>query len=134
MNHIILFLLTLLLLAGCQMETTHQSDNESAPLVDPKYSVSKDRSELDKLRENIPSVQRRENDEKALIAELTAELKYPPEVVREKYANIVRKKRELFNKDMEKQREAFNKAEKKARDESLKSLETERENFLKKKV
>lgn len=124
------------LFSACQMETTHEhgAGASSAPLVDPKYSVAKDRSELDELRQDIPAPQRKENDEKALIADLTAELHYPPDVVREKFAGIVRKKRELFNKDMQKQRDEFNKSEKKTREDFLKSLTEERKDFLSRKV
>lgn len=129
-----LVLISGFIFTSCQMDSKHATQPADAPLVDPKYSVAKDRSEFDKLREDIPVVQRQQNDEKALIAELTAELKYPPDVVREKYANIVRKKRELFNKDMTKLRETFNKTEKKSRDDTLKNLEDERNQFLKKKV
>jgi hypothetical protein len=127
------FLLPALIFAGCQMQSKHAPVSQNAPLVDPKYSVAKDRSTLDDLREDIPVPLRKENDEKALIADLTTELKYPPEVVREKYAGIVRKKRDLFNKDMQKQRDEYNKAEKRTRDDFLKSLEEERKDFLSRK-
>ena len=50
--------------------------------IDPKYSVAQDRSEFEKLRADIPSDMRRVNDEKALIAELTAEVKLAPEQAR----------------------------------------------------
>ena len=121
-----ILLLIVLACSACQLESKHESNSGSAPLVDPKYSVAKDRSELDALREAIPVSVRKENDEKALIADLTTELRYPPEVVREKYAGIVRKKRELFNKDLQKQRDEYNKIEKKTREDFLKSLEVER--------
>ena len=130
----IILLLLVLAFSACQLESKHEANLQKAPLVDPKYSVAKDRSELDSLREDIPVTQRKENDEKALIADLTTELRYPPDVVREKYAGIVRKKRDLFNKDLQKQRDEFNKSERKTREDFLKSLETERKDFLSRKV
>jgi hypothetical protein len=131
-----LFLLTHTL--GCQVQTTRDAGNENKvegpTLVDPKYSISKDRSEFDKLRESIPAEVRQSNDEKALMAEWFSEVKLEPEKIRDKFDTIVRKKRELFNKDLTKQREAFNKEEKKKREEFLKDLEEERKDFLKRKV
>ena len=130
------FLLTHIL--GCQVQTTRDSGNENksdgSTLVDPKYSISKDRSEFEKLRESIPAEVRQSNDEKALMAEWFSEVKMEPEKIREKFDTIVRKKRELFNKDLTKQRDVFNKEEKKKREEFLKELEEERKDFLKRKV
>lgn len=103
-------------------------------LIDAKYSLAKDRAELDKLRESIPADIKTHNDEKAFLAELMSEIKYPPEVVRNKFSNLVRKKRDLFNRDMTRAREDFNKIEKKTRDVFTKELTEERESFLKKKV
>lgn len=135
----ILALALLILLSSCALNTKREGTPSSAtalsePGVDPKYSVGKDRSEFDKLRESVPAEIRQQNDEKALIAELTAELKYPPEVAREKFNNIVRKKRDIFSKDMSKIREEFNRHEKKERDEFLNELKEEREEFLKQKA
>ncbi|MCC2679223.1 MAG: hypothetical protein K0R29_1799 [Pseudobdellovibrio sp.] len=125
-------------LSSCALNTKRADQPASSALsepgVDPKYSVGKDRSEFDKLRENVPAEIRQQNDEKALIAELTAEVKYPPEVAREKFNNIVRKKRDLFSKDMSKIRDEFNRHEKKERDEFLEDLKEEREEFLKRKA
>lgn len=130
------FLIFVILASSCAVNS--KRDEKPSPLaepgVDPKYSVGKDRSEFDKLRENVPAEIRQQNDEKALIAELTAELKYPPEVAREKFNNIVRKKRDMFSKDMSKIREEYNKHEKTERDEFLNDLKEEREEFLKRKV
>lgn len=131
-------LVGIVLLFTCSCAVNTKREEKTSPLaesgVDPKYSVAKDRSEFDKLRENVPTEIRQQNDEKALIAELTADLKYPPEVAREKFNNIVRKKRDLFSKDMSKIRDEFNKNEKAQRDEFLNELKEEREDFLKRKV
>ena len=123
---------------GCQLQTSHETpDTGTSPnstLVDPKYSLSKDRSEFDKLRENVPADTKKTNDEKALTAEWFAETKYDPEKIRDKYDTLVRKKRDLFNKDMTKAREIFNKEEQKKRAEFLKELELERKDFTGRKA
>lgn len=126
-------------LISCQTSPEGGSDPDSASdrsaiLVDAKYSLTKDRTELDTLRESIPVDVKKKNDEAALMAEWFGEFKYAPEVIREKFSNLVRKKRELFNKDMTKAREEFNKNEKKYRDTFLKNLENERKDFLRYKA
>lgn len=141
--------LTCLIIAGCQLNPIQDSKydrweesdegkstlgKKPSTMVDTKYSLAKDRSELDKLREALPPEVKNQNDEKAFLAELMGEVKYPPEVVREKFSNLVRKKRELFNKDMTKSREEFSKNEKKTRETFTKSLSEERDRFLRKKV
>jgi len=119
---------------SCQLSSNRSHESMPSGLVDPKYSIAKDRSELERLRESLPVEVKKENDEKALMAELMSELRYPPEGVREKYMSQVRKKRDLFNKDMSKAREEYGKNEKKARDEFLKKMEEERRDFLSGKV
>lgn len=119
------------------LNTVREPENDSSstvPLVDVKYSLTKDRTELEKLRESIPPDVRKKNDEKALIVEWMGELKYTPEIVREKFNTLVRKKRDLFNKDMTKSREEYSKTEKRTREDFLKNLDTERKDFLKKRV
>ena len=146
-NHLILIFLTGLILTACQMNTIQDSkydrweegDDTEQPakkpaMVDAKYSLAKDRAELDKLRESLPSEVRNQNDEKAFLAELMGEVKYSPETVREKFSNLVRKKRELFNKDMNKSREDFGKVERKTREGFTRKLTEERNAFLKTKV
>jgi hypothetical protein len=135
MKQILLFLLPLVFFTSCQINSKRIHElNSNAPLVDPKYSIAKDREELDQLRESMPPELKKRNDEKALMAELMGELKFTPELVREKFSNLVRKKRDLFNKDMTKAREDFTKNEKKIRDDFYKNLEEERKDFLRKKV
>ena len=135
MKHLLLFWLAFVLFTSCQVVSRRSYEGQlNTPLVDPKYSIAKDREELDQLRESIPPEIKKKNDEKALMAELMGEIKYAPEVVREKFSNLVRKKRELFNRDMAKSREEIAKKEKIAREEFYKYLEQEREDFLRKKV
>lgn len=148
-THLIVIFLTGLMLTACQMNTIQDTKYDrweegadvvpeqpakKPAMVDAKYSLAKDRAELDKLRESLPPEVRNQNDEKAFLAELMGEVKYPPETVREKFSNLVRKKRELFNKDMNKSREEFGKVERKTREGFTRTLTEEREKFLKSKV
>lgn len=127
--------ITLVGLSACQLETKHVQESAPAqkPLVDPKYSLAEDRKEFEKLRENIPERKKQINDEKALYAEWTAGFRLVPNDVREKFENLTRKKRELFNKDMTAAREEVSKVEKQQRDAVLKELENERIDFSKRK-
>lgn len=141
MNSLIFATLSSLLclsLMACQVQTTRGSDEtsgaEGTTLVDPKYSLAKDRSDFAKLRESIPENVRQSNDEKALMAEWFSDVKLAPEKIRDKFDTLVRKKRDLFNKDMTKQRDSFNKDERKKREDFLKELESERKDFLRRKV
>lgn len=133
-NNIFLIVVTGFLVTSCQSDSKKESEAKSMPLVDAKYSLAKDRAEFDKLRESIPADVKKQNDEKALLAEWMGEFKNSPEIVFDKFNNLVRKKRELFNKDIARSREDFSKNEKKGRDEFLKNLADDREDFLKRKV
>ena len=138
LNKTYIYAIGLFLFTSCQLNSTRTTSEKPAALqstaVDAKYSVASDRSELDKIRESIPPDIKQENDEKALMAELTAELKRPPEVVRDKFFAVVKKRRDLFNKDMSRVREEYNKQERKARESFLEDLKDEREDFAKRKV
>lgn len=118
-------------LSSCQIETKRESEKAAPTLVDGKYSLAEDRSELDKIRESIPEAKRKANDEKALLAEWMSGFRLSPMEIQEKQENLVRKKRELFNKDMTRLREEISKSDKKKRDEFLKDLEKQRMDFSK---
>ena len=118
-------------LISCQIETKRAEDQDRSTLVDPKYSLTQDRSEFEKLRESIPAEKRKINDEKALIAEWMVGFRLAPNEIRERYDNLVRKKRDLFSQDMTKLRAEFSRTEEKNRDAFLKELESERNDFSK---
>ena len=125
----------LAMFVGCQTSSSHSgSSSSSNGRIDPKYSLTKDRSELAELRKDIPEETQRTNDEKALLNEWMSDFRYAPEQVRDKFNNLVRKKRELFNKDLTKQRDSFSKEEKKAREDFLEQLKEDREQFLTRKT
>lgn len=126
----------LVLNISCQSGPTQGSSatNAEKSLVDEKYSLSADRKAFDELRKDIPSEKRKENDELALTASLFADESKSPAQVREKFDNLLRKKRELFQKDMNKLREAYSKDERKRREAFMKQQEDERAAFQKRKV
>lgn len=128
-----LFLIQLL---SCQVATKREAGDsaETPTMVDPKYSISKDRAEFEQIRKSIPNDVKKVNDEKALMADLFLEVKRSPEEIRDKYDSLARKKRDLFNKDMTKAREEYNKNERKKREDFTKSLDEERKEFLQTKV
>lgn len=123
-------------MTSCSLLNKPDDDQESLEhdRVDVKYSLTKDRADLDKLRENMPTDVKRINDEKALILDWTQDFRYSPEIVRDKFNTLLRKKRDLFNKDMTRLRDNYSKIEKKKRDEFLKQLADERKDFLRERV
>ena len=131
--------LVVLMLTSCQIktnrsETSEQNGNsQGSTLVDPKYSISQDRSEFDQLRESIPKDKKKINDEKALLAEWMNGFRLSPSDIREKFDNLIRKKREIFSSDLNKIRDQYTKTEKKNQDEFLKSLAEERSDFSSRK-
>lgn len=113
------------LIIGC----ASQEKKDDAPLVDEKYSLKKDREAFEQLRKDIPEDVRRDNDEKAFMAELTADLSRHPSEVRSQFSRIINKKRELFGKDMNRTREKFNEELKKTREEFSRQQSKARSNF-----
>ncbi len=112
-------------------------ENDNRPLVDSKYSLSADRKQFEELRAEVPEDRRHENDESALILDMVSdtktELKRPPSEIRSKFDTMLRKKREIFNKDMGKEREIYTKAERKKRETFLKEQQEARGIFNREK-
>lgn len=121
----------LLIIGSCQIQSPrYEQSNQNPVRVSEDYKLKEDRQQFEQLRSEIPSDKREQNDEKALFAEWMSEVKKPPEVIREKFNTIVRKKRELFNKDMGYTRDQFSKSEKKLKEE-FNSKYDERKNEIK---
>lgn len=122
-----------LMLAACAGQETRKniySEHDPAkPLVDSKYSLTADRAKVDELRTMVPAEKKKENDELALILQLTGEVKKSPADVRSEFDKVVRKKRELIDKDLKKEREDFTNKEKRERDEFLDSQTKARDKF-----
>lgn len=132
----ILFLMLAWSLVSCsapERKNSYSSGDSSRPVVDEKYSLTADRQKLDQMRAEVPPERKKENDELALILQLTGEVKKEPSDIRSKFDSLIRKKRELFDKDMKKEREVFTKKEKKERDDFLKDQAQRRENFNRQK-
>ncbi len=116
-----------------EMSDSSAEQNKEKPLVEDSYRLKEDRQKFDEIRKDIPPERAQENDEKAFIAGLTSDITRHPEAVREKFSSIVRKKRELFNKDLEKSRNEFTKQERKDREAFNKNSELQRKEFTKDK-
>lgn len=134
----LLYLVSVIFILGCQISTKRSeggsSQNENAPLVDDKYTLTADRQQLEELRKSIPEEKKKENDELAFMSQLFADDKKSPSQIREKFDGILRKKREVFQKDMTKARETYVKEEKKRKDEFTKQQEEARSDFKKSKT
>lgn len=121
------------LLCGCSLQTKRPELQSKAvedrPLVDPKYSMAADRSELEQLRKDIPAETKKRNDELALLMSLMGEIKRQPSEIREKFNSLMSKKREVFQKDITKRREEFQKKQTKDRDAFTKQMEATRKDF-----
>lgn len=122
------------LLCGCAGSGKNREESDvPPPRVDEKYRLTEDRKKFEELRSQVPEERQIENDEMALLQKLMGEIKQPPMQVRDKFDNIARKKREIFNRDMDKQREKFNSEERKAREGFNKQVEKERNDFQRRK-
>lgn len=99
-----------------------------------EISLKEDRSSVEQYRQNVPAEKKQENDELALLLNLTGELKEKPERIRERFQTVSRKKRDEFRKKSKKLRDDFTREEAKTRDEFLRKMKNEREDFKKTKV
>ncbi len=131
---IILFLFVFGFAIGSSLKAFGLEPDKEKPLVDDKYRLTKDREEFEKLRSQIPTEKRQENDEVAFVLGLMSELKYTPNEVREKFNTALRKKRDLFNKDMKRYREDFVKSEKSNRDKFTNELSEQRKGLKNRKM
>ncbi len=111
-----------------------EDKSEATTLVDEKYSLKADREALEALRKQIPPEVKKENDEKAFMDQMMADLSRSPSEVRGKFSSILNKKRDLFNKDMTKSREQFSKNQKNEREAFSKEQAELRKNFSKRKA
>lgn len=127
------------LLMGCvgpsKESPKHKEDRKwVAGALDGEVSLKADRDRLDELRKEIPQAKQDENDELAFYLQQTAELKEHPSRIRERYQNIVQKKRSTFRTKMDNLRNEYRKLETARRDEFLKKQRSEREKFKGKKA
>lgn len=119
--------LCLLFSGGCALKS--KTPDHPGALVDEKYSLKEDREAFANLRKDIPEEVRRDNDEKAFMAEMMADFSRTPAEVRNQFSRILNKKRELFSKDMSKAREKFNQEQKSKREEFSKNQSNARSRF-----
>ena len=128
----------IIFLGGCQIVTKRAegtaAETSQPLLVDEKYSLTADRKQFEELRKEVPEQKKKENDELALLTQFFADTNKPPSEIRSKFDRLLRKKREVFQKDMTKEREFYVREEKKRRDIFTKELEAERKDFQGRKV
>jgi hypothetical protein len=133
MKWILGFLLVLTACSSADKESNTYRTGQDRPLVDDKYTLGADAKELNDLRAQIPPEKKRENDEMGFFLNLMKEGKGPPSEIREKFSSALRKKREIFDRDLSKERESFTKEERKKRELFLKAQAQQREQFNREK-
>lgn len=128
------------LFSACALNSTnaeprnqYKTNDPDRPLVDDKYSLADDRKVLQDLRTQVPEQKQRENDELALILKLTETVDRPPSDIRNKFDQMVRKRRETFDRDIQKERDQFTKVERRERDLFLKEQQKKRDDYNKEK-
>ncbi len=88
--------------------------------TDPKeYRLGKDRSEFDEIRKGIDVETKSLNDDMATVLALFKERREPPDQIRSKFYDLIRKKREKFENSNRKDRDNFDKAERGEREKFL---------------
>ncbi|MFN3696284.1 MAG: hypothetical protein ACK4VO_02490 [Pseudobdellovibrio sp.] len=112
----------------------HKELQNIKPRLDSRYNLTEDRDQFEILRSQTPEEIKVSNDEKALLLSWMEDYKKEPYEVREKYNNLVRKKRDKFNSDMQKIREEYSKQEKKRRDNFLNNIDNERLDIKERKL
>lgn len=98
-----------------------------------EISLKADRSQLDSLRKDIPAEKREANDELAFSLNQTGELKEEPNRIRERFQDLVRKKRHRFDEKVQKLRKKYQKDETARRDDFMKENNKKRNSFTNKK-
>ncbi|MFP5519678.1 MAG: hypothetical protein ACLGGX_07225 [Bdellovibrionia bacterium] len=100
-----------------------------APLLSQseEISLTKDRKELESLREQIPAEKKIINDERAFLDELFANESAKPFEIRSKFNKELQKKREQFSKSLEKERKEFTAKTKDERDRFQKQQREKRD-------
>ncbi len=114
--------------------SSESPDAPSRPLVEDKYRLTEDRQKLDELRKEIPPDQKTENDELALVLQLLKDESKPPYEIKNKFDQVLRKKRELFQRDAQRERESWTTSERKKREAFLKRMDQDRKDFQSQKV
>lgn len=128
----------LFFILSCQTRSLNENQNPlvetEAAEVPSKYKLQEDRKKFEELRKEVPQQVKEENDEKALLLELTGELRNPPDRIREKFDSLKRKKRDLFERDLKSLRKDFTENERKEREVINAELKREKDAFKIKKA
>lgn len=115
-----------------EKSSTESTESESSsPSAGASFQA--DRKAFADLRKEIPQDRQNINDEEALLSELFVGPNPKEERIREKFDRLIRKKREIHQREMQTRRQQFDKEQKAKREEFQKKQSIERAQFLKMK-
>ncbi len=95
-----------------------------------EYSLEQDRKELDKLREEIPTQVRAENDDLGFILRLFDDKTREPGKIRSQFNKTINRIRKKQTSKFKKERDLFKREEKKKRTEFIANAKKKRKEFL----
>jgi hypothetical protein len=135
-----------LAMSGCSVKTVRNEENSAAgevlspvgasgvDAVSADVSLRADRSELDKLRSEIPDDVKAQNDEIALVLSYVyRDSEEEPNRLRDRFQAAIRKRREAMDKQLRRSRDSFSKEERRSREDYLRNSKEERDEFLERK-
>lgn len=137
--------LLVFLQAACGVKTVRGEEPASGAVISPvgasgvdgtpqDVSLKSDRSELEKLRSEIPDDVKKQNDEIAMVLSYVyRESEEEPSRLRDRFQAALRKRREVMDKHLRSSRDSFSKEERRLRDEFLRTSKDERDDYLSRK-
>lgn len=134
------YLMSLIFVTGCA--SSEKPSNEEVRNEDRKkiqdtlaeeQSLSADRKDLEDLRKEIPEETKKSNDELAFYLQMMRQGTEQPQNVRDKFQNLVRKRRNSYRDKVTKLRDGFKREETKRREDFLTGQKAKRDEYLKTK-
>lgn len=135
-----------LAMVGCSVKTVRNQEASAAgEVISPigasgvdagsaDVSLKADRSELDKLRSEVPEDVKAQNDEIAMVLSYVyRDSEEEPNRLRDRFQAAIRKRRDAMDKHLRRSRDSFSKEERRLREDYLKKSKEEREEFLDRK-
>ncbi|MFZ4403077.1 MAG: hypothetical protein ACOYOK_03155 [Pseudobdellovibrionaceae bacterium] len=118
-----------LFLTGC----ISSPQTDAPPLVSAEFSLQADRQAMDDLRSQVPAEKKVKNDEESFLLQFFTNADQPPEKIRERFQEAVRRKRKTFDDTINDQRKTFNRENQKSREDFQQLQKEKRESFSSKK-
>lgn len=128
--------------AACGVKTVRSGEASPGEVISPvgasgvdgspqDVSLNSDRSELEKLRSEIPDEVKKQNDEIAMVLSYVyRESEEEPNRLRDRFQAAIRKRREAMDKHLRSSRDSYSKEERRLRDGFLKKSKEERDSYL----